>query len=170
MVNEALRQIGVPILQGAFSTICAVLMAAFIPGYLFRTGFICITLVAILGAIHALIFLPVLLSTFAPPKKREEKNLAAALHGHQNLGMQGSARRHRGPSFSTTEMPAPYLEQAWRNQCYCNGRRLDWGQPGRHIFSERAEEHAESQCHTAQGEKWVPCVADDGEGGLTIRL
>jgi multidrug efflux pump subunit AcrB len=68
-VEETLQKIAVPIVQGAFSTILAVLPLVFIDAYVFRTCFACVSLVAGLGAVHGLVFLPVVLATFAPPPK-----------------------------------------------------------------------------------------------------
>jgi len=63
-IRGSLYALGVPILQGAGSTITGVLGLAFAPSYLFVTFFKMIFLVIVLGALHGLVLLPVLLSLF----------------------------------------------------------------------------------------------------------
>lgn len=65
-IRGSLYALGVPILQGAGSTIIGVLGLAFAPSYLFVTFFKMIFLVILLGALHGLVLLPVLLSLFGP--------------------------------------------------------------------------------------------------------
>lgn len=60
--QEALGQIGSPILQGAFSTILGVIVLSTSNCYVFRTFFKIMFLVMIFGLLHAMIFLPVMLS------------------------------------------------------------------------------------------------------------
>ncbi|XP_030839104.1 patched domain-containing protein 3 isoform X3 [Strongylocentrotus purpuratus] len=60
----ALYSLGMPILQGALSTILANVVLVFSPSYIFRTFFKIMFMVMVLGMVHSLIFLPVLLSTF----------------------------------------------------------------------------------------------------------
>nr|XP_054772736.1 patched domain-containing protein 3-like isoform X1 [Lytechinus pictus] len=60
----ALYSLGMPIVQGALSTILATIVLVFSPSYIFRTFFKIMFMVMILGMVHSLIFLPVLLSTF----------------------------------------------------------------------------------------------------------
>ncbi len=65
-IRGSLYALGVPILQGAGSTVVGVLGLAFAPSYLYVTFFKMIFLVILLGAMHGLILLPVLLSLFGP--------------------------------------------------------------------------------------------------------
>ena len=65
-VRASLYALGLPIVQGAVSTILGVFGLAFAPSYLFVTFFKMIFLVILLGAIHGVILLPVLLSLFGP--------------------------------------------------------------------------------------------------------
>jgi len=58
--------LGLPILQGACSTIIGVIGLAMAPSYIFITFFKMVFLVIVLGALHGLILLPVLLSLFGP--------------------------------------------------------------------------------------------------------
>ena len=61
--------LGLPILQGAISTILGVIGLALAPSYIFLTFFKMVLLVIVLGALHGLILLPVLLSFLGPGKK-----------------------------------------------------------------------------------------------------
>lgn len=58
--------LGLPIVQGAISTILGVIGLALAPSYIFLTFFKMILLVIVLGALHGLILLPVLLSFLGP--------------------------------------------------------------------------------------------------------
>ena len=63
-VVMALYSLGMPILQGAVSTVLAILVLYWSPSYIFRAFFKVMFMVMVLGMLHSLIFLPVLLSTF----------------------------------------------------------------------------------------------------------
>ena len=65
-ISASLYALGLPIVQGAISTVLGVIGLAFAPSYLFVTFFKMIFLVILLGALHGLILLPVLLSLFGP--------------------------------------------------------------------------------------------------------
>ena len=65
-VRESLYGLGLPILQGALSTILGILTLYFAPSYIFRTFFKTVFLVVLFGAFHGLFLLPVLLSYFGP--------------------------------------------------------------------------------------------------------
>ena len=65
-IAASLYALGLPIIQGAVSTILGVVGLAFASSYLYFTFFKMIFLVIFLGAIHGLILLPVLLSLFGP--------------------------------------------------------------------------------------------------------
>lgn len=58
--------LGLPILQGAISTILGVIGLALAPSYIFLTFFKMVFLVIVLGALHGLVLLPVLLSFLGP--------------------------------------------------------------------------------------------------------
>jgi multidrug efflux pump subunit AcrB len=60
--QQALINMGMPILCASLSSIIGVLCLAFAHSYLFRTFFKTIFAIMILGVIHALLFLPVVLS------------------------------------------------------------------------------------------------------------
>ena len=65
-IRGSLYALGIPIMQGAGSTILGVFGLAFAPSYLFVTFFKMIFLVITLGILHGLVLLPVLLSFFGP--------------------------------------------------------------------------------------------------------
>ena len=73
-VSDSLYALGLPISQGAISTILGVIGLALAPSYIFITFFKMVFLVIVLGAVHGLVLLPVLLSLFGPGAcSREEK-------------------------------------------------------------------------------------------------
>lgn len=65
-VKDALFSLGLPILQGATSTILSVVPLLLAEGYIFLVFFKMIFLVIFIGAMHGLFLLPVLLSLFGP--------------------------------------------------------------------------------------------------------
>ena len=69
-IRASLYALGLPIIQGATSTILGVFGLAFANCYLFVTFFKMIFLVILFGALHGLVLLPVLLSIFGPDKCR----------------------------------------------------------------------------------------------------
>lgn len=70
----ALRNLGMPILQGALSSIIAILPLATADVYIFRAFFKTLFLVMFFGALHGLLFLPVALSVLGKciPSKEEK--------------------------------------------------------------------------------------------------
>ncbi|KAK7866832.1 hypothetical protein R5R35_006010 [Gryllus longicercus] len=85
-VRECLYALGLPIIQGASSTILAVLTLVFAESYIFLVFFKMVFLVIFFGAMHGLLLLPVLLSIFGPgscasfsrPKKEEADETKAS--------------------------------------------------------------------------------------------
>ena len=65
-VRNSLYGLGLPILQGAVSTILGVIGLMIAPSYIFVTFFKMVFLVISLGFLHGLFLLPVLLSIFGP--------------------------------------------------------------------------------------------------------
>ena len=65
-VRNSLYGLGLPILQGAVSTILGVVGLMIAPSYIFVTFFKMVLLVISLGFLHGLFLLPVLLSIFGP--------------------------------------------------------------------------------------------------------
>lgn len=65
-VREALYSLGLPIVQGSFSTILGVIALLLADSYIFLVFFKMVFLVIFFGAMHGLFLLPVLLSLFGP--------------------------------------------------------------------------------------------------------
>ena len=63
---DSMYALGLPISQGAISTILGVVGLALAPSYVFITFFKMVFLVILLGALHGLLLLPILLSVFGP--------------------------------------------------------------------------------------------------------
>jgi hypothetical protein len=84
-IRASLYALGLPIIQGAASTILGVFGLAFANCYLFVTFFKMIFLVILLGALHGLILLPVLLSIFGPDQCR---SIASSKRGGKSKKLQ----------------------------------------------------------------------------------
>ena len=78
-LRASLYALGMPIVQGAVSTILGVFGLAFAPSYLYVTFFKMVFLVIFLGAAHGLILLPVLLSLFGPGSCSDSKSNKSAI-------------------------------------------------------------------------------------------
>ena len=80
-VRKALYGLGVPIVQGSLSTIFGVLVLCVSFVYVLRVFFITIFLTMIFGALHGLVFIPVLLSLIGPvrPEKRPRSAVGSDL-------------------------------------------------------------------------------------------
>ncbi len=61
-ISQSLYAVGVPIIEGALSTVIGVIGLAITPSYVFVTFFKMILLVVTLGALHGIFILPLLLS------------------------------------------------------------------------------------------------------------
>ncbi|CAB4057442.1 unnamed protein product [Lepeophtheirus salmonis] len=76
-IRDSMYALGLPIVQGAISTILGVVGLALAPSYVFITFFKMVFLVIVLGALHGLLVLPILLSIFGPSSfkkcKKERK-------------------------------------------------------------------------------------------------
>ena len=109
-VKDSMYALGLPIVQGAISTILGVIGLALAPSYIFLTFFKMVLLVIVLGALHGLILLPVLLSFLGPGTccglqtsqngekvKKKTKNLS---HNKQQLQQQTTQ------TYMHTEVPA----------------------------------------------------------------
>ena len=70
----ALYSLGAPTLQGATSTILAVIALSTSDSYIYRTFFKTTFLVITIGAVHGLVFLPVFLMIFVPFKAQNVQN------------------------------------------------------------------------------------------------
>ncbi|XP_045785831.1 patched domain-containing protein 3 [Maniola jurtina] len=75
-VSECLYSLGLPIVQGSFSTILGVIALLLADSYIFSVFFKMVFMVIFFGAMHGLFLLPVLLSLFGPGScTRHEKDL-----------------------------------------------------------------------------------------------
>ncbi|XP_073969926.1 patched domain-containing protein isoform X2 [Rhodnius prolixus] len=72
-IKESLYALGLPILQGAISTILGVIALVLAQSYIFLVFFKMIFLVIMFGALHGIFLLPVLLSLFGPGSCRRKK-------------------------------------------------------------------------------------------------
>jgi hypothetical protein len=75
-ISESLYALGLPIFQGATSTILGVIALILAQSYIFMVFFKMIFLVILFGALHGMFLLPVLLSLFGPgacTRKRKSK-------------------------------------------------------------------------------------------------
>lgn len=89
-VRESLYALGLPIVQGAVSTVLGVSALVLAGSYIFMVFFKMIFLVIVFGALHGLLLLPVLLSLFGPgacgggassePKQQRHRRTARADH------------------------------------------------------------------------------------------
>ncbi|XP_046993292.1 patched domain-containing protein 3 [Schistocerca americana] len=84
-VRECLYALGLPIIQGASSTILAVISLLLAGSYIFLVFFKMVFLVIFFGAMHGLFLLPVLLSIFGPgscTRKKKEEDGEAPVETH----------------------------------------------------------------------------------------
>ncbi|XP_014241430.1 patched domain-containing protein 3 isoform X2 [Cimex lectularius] len=78
-IKESLYALGLPIFQGAMSTILGVIALVLADSYIFFVFFKMIFLVILFGALHGMFLLPVLLSLFGPGScKRKKVDLVIA--------------------------------------------------------------------------------------------
>ncbi len=97
-IKASLYALGIPIIQGASSTILGVLGLAFASSYLFVTFFKMIFLVILLGASHGLILLPVLLSLMGPGSCKSKSDTSSATNS--------SSKKTRSSGLSTPTLNA----------------------------------------------------------------
>jgi hypothetical protein len=99
-IQQALGALGWPLMQGAISTILAVVVLADVPAYMIVTFFKTVFLAITLGLLHGIVFLPIALSLFvrgccmAEPKTRQS----------EHTRVQSSYTR---PSLSSGKTPSP---------------------------------------------------------------
>jgi hypothetical protein len=98
-VKESLYALGLPIIQGASSTILAVISLVLAGSYIFLVFFKMVFLVVFFGAMHGLFLLPVLLSLFGPGSCTASKKRKSA-------GMEPSDSKH--PSDVEKTFPHPF--------------------------------------------------------------
>lgn len=74
-VKESLYSLGLPIVQGATSTILGLIALVLAGTYIFMVFFKMVFLVIFIGAMHGMFLLPVLLSLFSPSDKENKTDL-----------------------------------------------------------------------------------------------
>lgn len=82
-VSECLYSLGLPIVQGSFSTILGVVALLLADSYIFSVFFKMVFMVIFFGAMHGLFLLPVLLSLFGPgscTKKQQDIKMSKIDH------------------------------------------------------------------------------------------
>ena len=99
-VKKSLYGLGLPIVQGAVSTILGVIGLMIAPSYIFITFFKMVFLVILLGALHGLFLLPVLLSLFGPGScsKEEKQKLKSPATSYMSDGdsLEGKGGKMKG--------------------------------------------------------------------------
>lgn len=92
---SALHNLGMPILQGALSTVIAISVLSTAPVYIFRIFFKTLFLVMIFGAMHGLIVLPVFLSYLGNwmPHKTDQRENRFPTHSRRRAAAQDPSER-----------------------------------------------------------------------------
>ena len=98
-VSDSLFALGLPITQGAVSTVIGVLGLILAPSYIFITFFKMVFLVILLGALHGIFVLPVLLSICGPGSRCV---CAASSASDTHRDEDEDARRHSTSSSSSS--------------------------------------------------------------------
>ncbi len=110
---DSMYALGLPILQGAISTILGVIGLALAPSYIFITFFKMVFLVIVLGALHGIILLPVLLSLFGPGaccghnSGRSSKNKDKK----KRMSLQHQSSQNNVPISSQPQSTQTYLDE-----------------------------------------------------------
>jgi len=121
--------LGMPVVQGACSTIIGVIGLAMAPSYIFITFFKMVFLVIVLGALHGLILLPVLLSLFGPGACDRSGSKKAGLSqaascDNQNVDVVVSPQQAVVVSVSNGKLAAQYHPQSENHHYpYPNGKK-----------------------------------------------
>ncbi|XP_014293320.1 patched domain-containing protein 3 [Halyomorpha halys] len=96
-IKESLYALGLPIFQGAASTILGVIALVLAQSYIFLVFFKMIFLVILFGALHGMFLLPVLLSLFGPGSCRKKGQIQVEKFPHPYSIPHPQFRKH--PSF-----------------------------------------------------------------------
>ena len=108
--DRILYALGLPIAEGALSTILGVFGLAFAPSYIFITFFKMIFLVIALGALHGVVLLPVLLSLFGPgscTNNKQPKMVSVYTSQPRNGGDRVQRTSTHFRAFLTPPPPCP---------------------------------------------------------------
>lgn len=111
--------LGLPILQGAISTILGVIGLALAPSYIFLTFFKMVILVIVLGALHGLILLPVLLSFLGPGTccgQSDSAPVTKELAEKENIELKIPRPKHRNNQHQNGFHSDNYLQAATKNK------------------------------------------------------
>ncbi|XP_015116458.1 patched domain-containing protein 3 [Diachasma alloeum] len=126
-VRECLYSLGLPIIQGAASTILGLLALILAGTYIFLVFFKMVFLVIFLGALHGLLLLPVLLSIFGPGSctNHDKEEQEARMRAMQQLDV--------------SKLPIPYVIPHPTLFYHQNGGKLIQGSPTTSLgnFEER---------------------------------
>lgn len=95
-VMAALEKVGVPILNGAITSILGILMLAFASSYVFKSFFKTMLLVILLGIGHSLLLLPVILS-FIGPRRTAKPVFVPVHHTARSIMGEGGGSYHHHP-------------------------------------------------------------------------
>lgn len=125
-IRHSLYALGIPIVQGAFSTLLGVAGLFFAPSYVFVTFAKMIFLVIMLGAFHGVILLPVLLSLMGPGScSRSDESKSSldtsglstptlnAITCHKSLESQGSSCYTVNLGYVEASQFVPYQYQQY---------------------------------------------------------
>ncbi len=111
-VMAALEKVGVPMLNGAFSSILGILMLAFASSYIFKSFFKTMLLVIMLGLAHSLLLLPVVLS-FIGPRRTSKPRMFIPISSQgtrdklqSEQAERGRLERQASVKVDNPEMPA----------------------------------------------------------------
>ncbi|XP_011307702.1 patched domain-containing protein 3 [Fopius arisanus] len=118
-VKECLYSLGLPILQGAASTILGLLALILAGTYIFLVFFKMVFLVIFLGALHGLFLLPVLLSIFGP----------GSCSSHDDDDEKKDARMRSMRQLDVSKLPIPYVIPHPTLFYHQNGAKLVEGSP-----------------------------------------
>jgi hypothetical protein len=145
--------LGLPITQGAISTILGVIGLALAPSYIFLTFFKMVFLVIVLGALHGLILLPVLLSFLGP----------GACCGDQSREQTSTSKKRRPPLPTSANQRPQHEEEAGSRatQTYLDeaGVAVSMKIPRpKHSYCSRHSGHASSE-HSPAGGRGVGVVS-----------
>ncbi|XP_066280926.1 patched domain-containing protein 3-like [Branchiostoma lanceolatum] len=120
----ALYSLGMPILQGALSTILGVSALSTSVSYIFRTFFKTMFLVILLGALHGLVILPVVLTLLGPPccQKRDKGRKADRVDPQVNPGQPKATPNHHHnrdpPQQYSNQQPQGYGMPSYHSPQY----------------------------------------------------
>ncbi|XP_047736660.1 patched domain-containing protein 3 [Hyalella azteca] len=123
-VRECLYSLGLPVMQGALSTLLGVLTLVMVPSYIFITFFKTVFLVIFLGALHGLFLIPVFLSLFGPGScSKRVKNTDESTESYDmakvttNGNNQNGVAHRRSTKLNEPQIP-PHLQFDDEKQIY----------------------------------------------------